>query len=166
MSDWSENLKPVASKSYAELLKTHGKQVGAAVEALEIARRRAEVDRTERDWRERHKLDLEGGEILLLDALNMFASLCLRFDPKRAVHILTGIERAHARAAWGKDLRSWRAMRGEMSQEAAANELGLSLEDVLAIEGQTFSAGPEVMRLVRPALRRVKSDLQAYGNII
>ena len=113
MSDWSENLKPVASKSYAELLKTYGQQAGAAVEALEIARRRAEIDQTERDWRERH--GLKSGEMILATTGGMFKSLCGEFGPKRAVHILTGIEACPcsgrvgkrsailARDAWGNE---------------------------------------------------------------
>jgi len=170
MSDWNDVIKPVAEKTYLEISKTHGEQSGAAVEALEIARRRAEIEQTETDWRKRHGYDLEhargnyghkdylAGGNLLAEAGRMFKTLCGEFGPQRAVHILTGIEREHNRAAWGKDLRAWRE-RGGMTVEAAARELGLAVEDVEAIEAGNFSAGPEVMRLVRPAIRRVRGEL-------
>lgn len=175
MSDWNESIKPIASKVYADLLKAHGQQTTAAIEALEIARRRAEIDQTERDWRQRHGFDLDrargnqlakdylAGGNLLASAGSLFQSLCGEFGGQRAVHILTGIERENTRARWGNDLKTWRA-RGEMTVEAAARELGLAVEDVEAIEAGTFSAGPEVMRLVRPALRRVRGELDAVGN--
>ena len=158
MSDWNDTVKPVASKTYAELLKTHGAQVAAAVEALEIARRQAEITQTIEDWSKRHHLPLGAAADLLQAGQELFAGLCGEFGPQRAVHVLTGIEREHTRASWGADLRAWRK-RGEMTVEAAARELGLAVEDVEAIEAGNFSAGPEVMRLVRPALRRVKSEL-------
>lgn len=167
-SDWATTIKPVASKAYLEISKTHGEQAGAAVEALEIARRRAEIEQTEADWRKRHGWDLErargnyghkdylAGGNLLASAGSLFKSLCGEFGPQRAVHVLTGIEREHARASWKTDLRAWR---GEKSVVAAAAILGLAVEDVEAIERGEFSAGPEAMRLVRPALRRVRADL-------
>lgn len=170
MSDWNETIKPIASKVYQDLLKAHGEHAGAAVEALEIARRRAEIEQTEAEWRTRHGWDLArargnyahadylAGGNLLASAGSLFKSLCGEFGPQRAVHILTGIEREHARAAWGTDLRAWRG-RGEKTVADAARELGLAVEDVEAIEAGTFSAGPEAMRLVRPALRRVRGDL-------
>ena len=169
-SDWQMNARPAASRIYNDLLKTHGAQVAAAVEALEIARRRAEIEQTEADWRKRHGYDLEhargnyghkgylAGGNLLANAGSLFKSLCGEFGPQRAVHILTAIEREHTRATWGNDLRAWR-QRGEMTVDAAARELGLSVEDIEAIEAGTFKAGPEVMRLVRPALRRIRDEL-------
>ena len=170
MSDWNDTIKPVASKLYADLRITHAMEVGALVEALEIARRRAEIDQTEKEWCKRHGFDLERargnmqaksylkGANLIVEAANLFKTLCNEFGPQRAVHVLTAIEREHARQRWASDLQAWRA-RGEMSTAQAAAELGLSIEDVEAIEGGTFSAGPAAMRLVRPALRRVRGEL-------
>lgn len=160
MSDWNETIKPVASKLYAELSKTHGEQAGAVVEALEIARRRAEIEQTELDWRKRHGcVGNCSGVFLLASAGQLFKSLCAEFGAQRAVHILTGIEREHSRSRWSADLLTWRK-RGELTAEAAARALGLAVEDIEAIEAGTFSAGPEVMRLVRPALWRVRDELR------
>jgi len=170
MSDWNDSVKPIAKKLLAELLKTHGQQTGAAIEALEIARRRAEIDQTERDWRTRHGFDLESargnygskvylaGGNLLADGGGMFKSLCQEFGPQRATHVLNGLEREFNRSRWGADLAAWRQRNGFTSAQAAA-ELSLAVEDVEAIENQTCSAGPEVMRLVRPALRKVRAEL-------
>jgi hypothetical protein len=168
-SDWSSVIRPVAAKLHAELSKTHGKETSALVEALEIARRRAEIEATEQEWRVRHGFDLDsaGGNFgsklyqhggnLLATAGTLFKTLSAEFGAQRAVHILTGIEREHTRARWGTDLLAWR-QRGGMSVESAARELGLAVEDIEAIERGDFSAGPEVMRLVRPALRRVRGE--------
>jgi len=170
MSDWNDTLKPVATKLYADLRQQHAGATGALIEALEIARRRAEIDQTERDWRTRHGFDLEqsrgnmqsvsylAGGNLLVEANHLFRSMAHEFGPQRTVHILTAIERSQTRSQWAADLKEWRA-RGKRSVAAAAQELGLSVEDLTAIEGETFKAGPEVMRVVRPALRRVKEEI-------
>ena len=157
-SDWQMNAKPAAKRVYADLLKTHGDKVGAAVEAMEIARRHAEIRQTEMEWRERHGLDDLHADLLNLECANLFGGLVGEFGAQRAVHILTGIEREQARAAWGNDLRAWRKQLN-MTVADAALELGLAIEEIEAIEANTFSAGPEVMRLVRPALQRVRMDL-------
>ncbi len=163
MSDWNDNIKPIAAKLHAELLKTHGEQTGALVEALEIARRQSEIAQTIKDWVGRHRFatgpdQASIGFELLTDAAGIFKSLCEEFGAQRAVHILTGLERQQQRARHGADLRAWR-LRGNLTVAQAAAELGLAVEDVEAIEGETLNAGPAAMRMIRPALRRVASDL-------
>lgn len=103
-SDWSSVIKPAARKVFADLQKTHGEQTGAVVEALEIARRRAEINQTEEGWRERHGFDwnpkLDGysvGVDLLVAAGGIFSSLCEEFGPQRATHVLNGIGREYRR---------------------------------------------------------------------
>jgi hypothetical protein len=166
-SDWSQTIKPVAGKLYAELCKAHGERIGALIEALEIARRRAEIDQTERDWRERWgfacvgenyqaKNYLAGGNTIA-EAVALFQSFREEFGPQRAVHIITGLEREHTRGRWAIDMETWRTV-GKLTVEAAASELGLAVEDVLAIEAGTLNAGPDAMRLIRPALRRVRQE--------
>ena len=157
-SDWSATIKPVASKTYAELLAAYGEQVGAAIEALEIARRQAEIAQTMDDWAKRHELSPSDSFDLLLDVGKIFTDLCGEFGPQRAVHILVGIEREHNRKLKAQDMKSWRSIFG-YSVEAAATELGISSEDVEAIENNCFNAGPAAMALIRPALKRIKSDL-------
>ncbi len=171
-SDWQQTIKPVARNTHAELLKTHGQQTGALIEALEIARRRAEIEQTEKDWRRRHGFDLEtargsytahsylSGGNLLVEAGNLLRTLAHEFGPQRAVHILTALEREQRRAGWGDDLRAWRAKMG-YSIEGAATELGLDTETVTDIERGELCAGPDAMRLIRPALQRVRSEIQS-----
>lgn len=102
--DWTTTIRPAARKVYSDLLATHGKQTGAVVEALEIARRQAEIDQTERDWRERHGFtwkpdmkDYHAGRNLVIAADGLFKSLAGEFGPQRAVHILTALEREQSR---------------------------------------------------------------------
>ncbi len=169
-SDWSQTIKPVARNTHAELLKTHGQQTGALIEALEIARRRAEIEQTEKDWRRRHGFDLEtargsytahsylSGGNLLVEAGNLLRTLAHEFGPQRAVHILTALEREQALHKWGTDLIEWRDQKG-LTMVQAAGELGLAVEDVDAIERGELCAGPDAMRLIRPALQRVRVEL-------
>jgi DNA-binding XRE family transcriptional regulator len=173
--DWTTTIRPTAAKLYKEMLATHGEQTVAIIEALEIARRRAEIDQTEKDWRKRHGSDLDAargnynslrylaGGNLLAEAGNLFKSLCGEFGAQRACHILEGLEREQNRCRWGKDMQAWRAIHG-LTREQAAAVLELSVEDVEAIESNSLCAGPDAMRLIRPALKRIKSDLAIPQN--
>ena len=158
MSDWQTTCKPAAAKLHKELLKSHGAETGAMVEALEIARRTAEIEQTTEDWVARHCLEPDSAIPLLNDAKEVFMSLCGEFGPQRAVHVLTALEREHSRQRWGIDMKAWRK-RGGMSVEQAATELNLCVEDIECLERGDFIAGPETMRRVRPALQRVRGEL-------
>lgn len=141
-SDNQTIIKPVAKKVYSDLLKLYPEHIGLAVEALEIARREREV-------------------ILPIwsTVMELFKSLRGEFGTQRAGHILTAIEREHRRQTWATDMAAWRK-RGELSPAEAATELGLAVEDIIAIEEGSFTAGPEAMRQVRPALKWIRQELQ------
>ncbi len=151
-------IKPIAKKLYAELSATHGNNLLAMIEAIEIARRQAEIDQTKADWSERHGFNLDDVTALLSDAAGVFESLVGELGPQPAIHVLTALEREQTRQRWAADLVAWRK-RGDLTVTDAAIELGLAYEDVVALESGEFSAGPDAMRLVREALRRVRGEL-------
>ena len=159
MSDRKLNILPAAKKLYAKLLKSNGKQTGAMVEALEIARRTAEIEQTTEDWAARHALPLGDGADLLNDAREVFAYLAKEFGQKRAVHVLVALEVEHSWAKRSEEMLEWRKRRGFFVHHAAI-ELGISVEDITAIEGGIFKAGPDFMHRVLPILTRVRKELQ------
>ena len=163
MSFNQTTIKPIAKKLYAELSATHGNNLPAMLEAMEIARRQAEIDQTKADWSERHGFNLDDAAALLSDAAGVFESLVGELGPQPSVHVLTALEREQTRQRWGADLVAWRK-RNELTVTDAAIELGLAFEDVTALERGDFSAGPDAMRQVRKALLRVRGELTDVGN--
>src|ERR1017187_5685691 len=98
-SDRKQNILPAARRLYFDLKSAHGKQTGALIEAIKIAQRRAEADKMERDWRERHGLEwspdlggFQAGNDLLFAATAEFKSMCGEFGPKHACHVLVALE--------------------------------------------------------------------------
>lgn len=110
-------------------------------------------------------------------AERLFAELRREFTIQQIKHIAGALERQVDKAERAALLRAWRAGRGArledgrwkmedggcgpLSVERAARELGLAVEDIEAIEGETLKCGPEAMRPIRRALRRCRADMAA-----
>lgn len=91
-------------------------------------------------------------------AARLFAELRQEFTQQQIKHLLVALERCLSLVHRANLMKDWRAA-NKMGVEDAARELGISVEDVEAIEDESLRVNAAAMRPIRRALQRCKKDL-------